>query len=59
MNATHYPAHSLKPGDIIAVFKGKEVFDGPRPALMGGYYIPLTDGSRYFVKTLEQLVPVR
>lgn len=55
MTATQHPAHSIKPGDLI---NGVEVFDTIRPALRGGYYIPLVDGTRYTVRTLEEKVTV-
>ena len=41
------PAQSIKGGDTIR-HKGQtgEAFDGIRPALRGGYYIPLVDGRQ-------------
>lgn len=48
------PAHTIKPGDKI---NGVDVFDTIRPCF-GGYYIPLEDGSRYSVKSLETIVRI-
>lgn len=46
---TQRKAHEIKPGDRI---NGVEVFDTARPTF-GGFYIPLTDGTRIEVATLE------
>ena len=49
---TARPAHTIKPGDEIA---GRIVFDFAR-ATFGGYYIPMTDGTRVEIKSLETIV---
>ena len=49
-----YPAYSVKPGDKI---NGVEVLDLAR-ATFGGYYLPLADGTRHEVRTLETEVEV-
>lgn len=46
---TQRRAHEIKPGDRI---NGVEVFDTARPTF-GGFYIPLADGTRIEVATLE------
>lgn len=46
------PAHSVKGGDTIS-HGGQtgEALEGIRPALRGGYYIPLVDGRQIPVAT--------
>lgn len=46
---TQRKAHEIKPGDRI---NGVDVFDTARPTF-GGFYIPLADGTRIEVATLE------
>ena len=46
------PAHTIKAGDTI---NGIEVFDSIRRTF-GGYYIPMIDGSRINVRTVDQTV---
>ncbi len=55
MSKRTYAAHAIKPGDII---NGVEVFDMARPALRGGFYLPMVDGSRVNVRTLDSIVEV-
>jgi hypothetical protein len=45
-------AHTVKPGDKI---EGREVFDTLRRGF-SGWYIPLSDGSRYPVQSRETIV---
>jgi hypothetical protein len=45
-------AHEIKPGDRI---NGLEVFDTVRRTF-GGFYIPMVDGTRIEVATLETTV---
>ena len=49
---TQRKAHEIKPGDQIA---GVEVFDTVRPAF-GGFYIPLADGTRIEVASLDMKI---
>jgi hypothetical protein len=49
-----YPAHAIKPGDMI---NGIAVFDLARRTI-GGFYIPMVDGSRITVRDLDQLITV-
>ena len=48
------PAHAVKPGDKI---NGKVVFDLLR-STFGGYYLPMTDGSRVTVRTQDDEVQI-
>lgn len=48
------PAHTIKAGDKI---NGITVFDSIRKTF-GGFYIPMSDGSRVTVKTIDQLVRI-
>lgn len=45
-------AHEIKPGDRI---NGREVFDTVRRTF-GGFYIPMVDGTRIEIATLETTV---
>ena len=45
-------AHTVKAGDKI---NGIEVFDSIRRTF-GGYYIPMMDGSRVSVRTVDEIV---
>ena len=49
-----FPAHAIKSGDII---NGVVVFDSVRRGF-GGYYIPMVDGSRFSVASLNANVSV-
>ena len=49
---TQRKAHEIKPGDRIG---GVEVFDAVRRTF-GGFYIPMADGSRIEVASLESPV---
>ena len=49
---TQRKAHEIKAGDRI---NGVEVFDSLRGTI-GGYYIPMVDGSRMKVATPDTLV---
>ncbi|EMI43799.1 hypothetical protein [Rhodopirellula sp. SWK7] len=49
---TQRKAHEIKAGDRI---NGVEVFDSLRRTI-GGYYIPMVDGSRMQVATPDTLV---
>ena len=48
------PAHAVKPGDKIGTV---EVFDIVRRTF-GGFYIPMTAGSRDWVRSLAQIVTI-
>ncbi|MBB3205437.1 hypothetical protein FHS27_001237 [Rhodopirellula rubra] len=49
---TQRKAHEIKPGDRI---NGVEVFDTARPTF-GGFYIPMVDGTRIEVATLDTTI---
>ena len=49
---TQRTAHEIKPGDRI---NGVEVFDTARPTF-GGFYIPMVDGTRIEVATLDTTI---
>ncbi|TWU54951.1 hypothetical protein Poly51_37000 [Rubripirellula tenax] len=49
---TQRKAHEIKPGDRI---NGGEVFDTVRPTF-GGFYIPMVDGTRINVATIDSPV---
>ena len=55
MTTRSFPAHAIKPGDRI---NGIAVFDLARPALRGGFFFPMEDGSRVAVKTLDDEVEI-
>jgi hypothetical protein len=49
-----YPAHAIKPGDKI---NGIEVFDLARKGF-GCFYIPMVDGSRVTVRSLNDEITI-
>ena len=51
----NFPAHAVKPGDTI---NGIAVFDLARRGFGMTWYIPMVDGSRVTVRSLNDIITI-